>query len=160
MAKKAKKEEENKLNITKFPLNELVKDEVKEMNVLLKDKNVECYLDNEVNVMADKEEIMQVVVILLDNSNKYVDENGTIKISVEKQGKFAKFEISNSYKDVKNVDTKRIFDRFYREDKARSRENGGSGLGLSIAYMITQLHGGSIKITKNEPKGTKITVKI
>ena len=89
MAKKAKKEEENKLNITKFPLNELVKDEVKEMNVLLKDKNVECYLDNEVNVMADKEEIMQVVVILLDNSNKYVDENGTIKISVEKQGKFA-----------------------------------------------------------------------
>ena len=52
------------------------------------------------------------------------------------------------------------FDRFYREDKARSREKGGSGLGLAIANMITTLHGGTIKIQQNQPKGTKVIVKI
>ena len=126
----------------------------------MENKQVRMNLEYGKSIEIDESKISQLIVILLDNAIKYTSEGDTITINT--YGKDNKFilEIADTGIGISKEGMKHVFDRFYREDKARSRENGGSGLGLSIAYMITQLHGGSIKITKNEPKGTKITVKI
>ena len=69
-------------------------------------------------------------------------------------------EVKDTGIGISKEGQKHIFERFYREDKARSRESGGTGLGLSIAYILIKLHGGSIKVSNNEPKGTKFVIKI
>ena len=135
---------EEKLEITKFSFTKLVKDEIEEMKPLLNEINMECNLDFDVEIEADKNKIKQLITILLDNSIKYVDENGIIKVDVSKQGKYVRFEISNTYKNVKNIDTKKIFDRFYREDKSRNSKKGGHGIGLSMAKTIVNMHKGKI----------------
>ena len=76
-----------------------------------------------------------------------------------KEGKL-NIEISDTGIGISKEGIKHVFDRFYREDKARSRETGGTGLGLSIAQTIVLSHNGTIKINHNAPKGTKVTIKI
>lgn len=69
-------------------------------------------------------------------------------------------EVKDTGIGVSDEGLKRIFERFYREDKARNRESGGSGLGLSIADFIVSAHGGTIKASHNQPKGTVFTVRL
>ena len=100
------------------------------------------------------------MIIILDNAIKYTSENDKIEIKTySKEGKCV-IEISDTGIGISKEAAKHVFDRFYREDKARSREKGGTGLGLSIAHTIVKLHGGNIKIVPNEPKGTKVIIKI
>jgi len=141
-------EREIKPNFTNFSLTDIVKEKVKEMKPLFKDKKVEYFFEDDIKTNADKESVSQLITILLDNSIKYVDENGTIEICVSKQGKNPKFEISNTYKDVKNIDTKKIFDRFYREDKSRNSKKDGHGIGLSMAKSIATMNNGKIFAVK------------
>ena len=126
----------------------------------LEGKEVIMNLQYGKNILLDESKISQLIVILLDNAIKYTTKGDTITINTySKEGKF-NLEVIDTGIGMSNEGIKHAFDRFYREDKARSREKGGSGLGLAIAYMITQLHGGNIKIMQNQPKGTKINVKI
>ncbi len=114
--------------------------------------------NKEINVDANK--INQLMIIVLDNAIKYTAENDKIEIKTYvKDGKCV-IEVADSGIGISEEATKHVFDRFYREDKARSRETGGTGLGLSIAHTIVNLHGGTIKILPNEPKGTKVIIKI
>ena len=114
--------------------------------------------DKEINVDANK--INQLMIIILDNAIKYTAENDKIEIKTYvKDGKCV-IEVADTGIGISEEATKHVFDRFYREDKARSRETGGTGLGLSIAHTIVNLHGGNIKIVPNEPKGTKVIIKI
>ncbi len=108
----------------------------------------------------DRSKISQLCIIILDNSIKYTSQGNTITIKTyAKEGKFY-LEILDTGIGISQEGLKHIFDRFYREDKARSRETGGTGLGLSIAKTIVTAHGGMIKILKNEPKGTKVIIRI
>ena len=126
----------------------------------LEGKEVIMNLQYGKDILLDESKISQLIVILLDNAIKYTTKGDTITINTySKEGKF-NLEVADTGIGMSNEGIKHAFDRFYREDKARSREKGGSGLGLAIAYMITQLHGGSIRIMHNQPKGTKINVKI
>lgn len=111
-------------------------------------------------INLDKNKINQLMVIVLDNAIKYTAKNDKIEIrTYSKEGKCI-IEVADTGIGISKEAAKHVFDRFYREDKARSREKGGTGLGLSIAHTIVKLHGGSIRIVPNTPKGSKVIIKI
>ncbi len=84
----------------------------------------------------------------------------TIEVNTYYKDNKCMLEVADTGIGISDEGLSRIFDRFYREDKARSRETGGSGLGLSIATMIVKAHNGTIKAFHNEPKGTIFVVKL
>lgn len=127
--------------------------ELQNKNMML---NVDC--DRELNV--DKNKIKQLLVIVLDNALKYTEENDTIDVDIHNHEEKLIMNIKDTGIGISDEGLKHIFERFYREDKARSRSKGGTGLGLSIAQTIVKSHGGSIKISHNKPKGIVVTIKI
>lgn len=123
-------------------------------------KKIDLDLQYNKEANLDRNKINELLVILLDNAIKYTSENDTITVKTyQKDGKLV-MEVADTGIGISKEATKHIFERFYREDKARSRETGGTGLGLSIAHTIVKLHGGNIRIVNNEPKGTRVIVKI
>jgi signal transduction histidine kinase len=108
-----------------------------------------------VSIEADRAKIEQVFTNILDNAIKFNRDNGSIKIySQEFEGKL-KVIIEDSGPGIPAKDIPRIFERFYRVDKARSREMGGTGLGLAIVKHIVELHGGAIGVESIEGLGSK-----
>ena len=151
----------DKLNKTLTNINDLIREisapyiEFAEMQ----NKSIELDLNANKNVNIDREKISQLIIILLDNAIKYTEENDKITIKTYSKDKIF-IEVSDTGIGISDDGMKHIFERFFREDKSRSRETGGTGLGLSIAYNIIKIHGGSIKVYKNEPKGTKFVIKL
>lgn len=126
----------------------------------LEDKKIELDLQYNKELNIDRNKISQLFVILLDNAIKYTVEGDTITIKTyQKEGK-CNIEVQDTGIGISDEGIERVFDRFYREDKARSRETGGIGLGLSIAHIIVKEHGGTIKAMHNTPKGTIFLVKL
>src|SRR5207247_87100 len=95
---------------------------------------------------------------LLDNAIKYTPEGGTVEISSEARDKHAVVTVRDTGIGIAPEHLPRVFDRFYRVDKARSRDQGGTGLGLSIARTIVAAHGGQIDVASVAEKGTTCTV--
>lgn len=124
------------------------------------EKHLWLNLDCKVNIEADEVRLHQLLVILLDNALKYTIENDSINIKTYLEEQKAIIEVSDTGIGIKEENMKHIFERFYREDKARSRETGGVGLGLSIAHWIVTQHHGTIKVFKNQNKGTTFKVKL
>jgi len=106
-------------------------------------------------LVADKEKIQQVIINLIDNAIKFNKENCFIRIYCEDLNDKVKIIIEDSGVGIPSKDIPRIFERFYRVDKARSRELGGTGLGLSIVKHIVELHGGSVGVESTEGLGSK-----
>jgi len=102
------------------------------------------------NVLADENRLSQVFLNLLDNAVKYTPDGGSVKISVLPRDKYLQVDISDTGIGIPQDDLPRIFERFYRVDKARSRQLGGTGLGLSIVKHIVQGHDGQVWV-KSEP---------
>ena len=153
---------ELKMNKEKIKIDDLIKEiiipykDFAEMQE--KEINLDLNYNKEINV--DRNKINQLLVIVLDNAIKYTSEKDKITVKTySKEGKCV-IEVADTGIGISKEAVKHVFDRFYREDKARSREKGGTGLGLSIAHTIVKLHGGNIKITSNEPKGAKVIIKI
>jgi signal transduction histidine kinase len=112
-------------------------------------------LNNDVFIMADKDKIGQVLTNLIDNAIKFNQEKGSIKIYSQDLDDKIKIFVEDSGVGIPEKDIPRIFERFYRVDKARSRELGGTGLGLSIVKHIVELHGGSVGVESTEGFGSK-----
>ncbi|OIO36601.1 MAG: hypothetical protein AUJ74_01870 [Candidatus Omnitrophica bacterium CG1_02_44_16] len=108
-----------------------------------------------ISVFADKDRIEQVFTNLIDNAIKFNRENGTIRIYAQEAGDKVKVYVEDSGIGIPEKDIPRIFERFYRVDKARSRELGGTGLGLSIVKHIIELHNGSVGVESAEGLGSK-----
>lgn len=126
----------------------------------LQDKKLSLNLNYGKEIEIDRARIHELIVILLDNSIKYTKKGETIEVvTYTKDGKCI-IEVNDTGIGISDDAKKHIFERFYREDKARSRQTGGTGLGLSIAYFIVNSHGGSIKVEDNVPKGSKFIVKL
>jgi two-component system phosphate regulon sensor histidine kinase PhoR len=117
--------------------------------------DVENRISPEVVVTADKARMEQVLTNLIDNSIKFNKERGYIKIYTLPHDNKIKVVIEDSGQGIPEKDLPRIFERFYRVDKARSRELGGTGLGLSIVKHIVELHGGSVGVESTEGLGSK-----
>jgi two-component system phosphate regulon sensor histidine kinase PhoR len=106
-------------------------------------------------VLADKGKIEQVFANLISNAIKYNKENGSVRIYSEQMQDRVKIVIEDSGSGIPAKDIPRIFERFYRVDKARSRELGGTGLGLSIVKHIVELHSGTVGVESTEGLGSK-----
>ena len=106
------------------------------------------------NVMVDATRIKQVLFNLIDNAIKYNSPNGKITISAQEKNDFVKVDIADTGIGIPNEDLHRLFERFYRVDKARSRELGGTGLGLSIVKHIIQAHNGEVSVQSIEGQGS------
>ncbi len=106
------------------------------------------------NVMVNETRIKQVLFNLIDNAIKYNSPNGTITISAQEKNDFVKVDIADTGIGIPNEDLHRLFERFYRVDKARSRELGGTGLGLSIVKHIIQAHNGEVSVQSIEGQGS------
>jgi len=109
-------------------------------------------------IRADETRLREVLDNLLDNAVKYSPENGEIRLQVERHGEEVVLGVSDNGIGIGKGDLQRIFERFYRADKARSRELGGTGLGLSIVKHIAQLHRGRVEAESELGRGTTIRV--
>lgn len=154
---------QSKAEKTEFDLGELVKSVQEGLNIeILKKKlEVECFVTANVPmVYADKFGIERVVINILTNSIKYTGEGGNIKIYVGFVYNDAYIKIIDNGIGMSEEDLTRIFERFYRVDKARSREAGGTGLGLAIAKEILDQNNASIDIKSILGKGTEVVIRI
>jgi len=118
------------------------------------DKRLEMKSDLSIKVHADTERLHQLFVILLDNALKYTESGDTITLALTSANKQAIIEVRDTGIGIKPEHMDQVFDRFFREDAARTRECGGAGLGLSIAQWIVREHNGSISVLANKPKGS------
>jgi len=152
-----------KYEATDFDLGDLVKrcQEKLQLEINKKNHNVECFVTANVPpVHANKDGIERVVLNILTNSIKYTQDNGNIKIYVGFVYNDAYIKVIDNGIGIPEEDLNRIFDRFYRVDKARTREMGGTGLGLSIAKEILDKNKGSIDIKSQVGKGTEVVIRI
>ena len=149
--------------ITSFDLGDLTKKclEKFKFEIEKKEQSVECFVTASVPpVYADKYGIERVVLNILSNAIKYTPEHGTIKVYVGFVYNDAYIKVIDNGIGIPEEDLDRIFERFYRVDKARSRELGGTGLGLSIAKEILDQNKGSIDIKSEVGKGTEVVIRI
>jgi len=107
---------------------------------------------------ADETRLQEVLYNLLENAVKYSRENGQIRLQAARRGSELVLSVTDNGLGISKDDLPRIFERFYRADKARSRELGGTGLGLAIVKHIAQLHGGRVEAESELGKGTTIRV--
>ncbi|MCX6161665.1 MAG: ATP-binding protein, partial [Ignavibacteriae bacterium] len=148
-----------KLSKRYFPVNKLINDTITEMKALAVRKQIsltfEQGTDDESSAFADAERIKQVLMNLIENATKYTQPQGKIIISTSRAGKSIKISVADTGIGIPEDDLPRIFERFYRVDKNRSRDMGGSGLGLSIVKHILELHNIKIEVSSEVNKGTK-----
>lgn len=114
----------------------------------------------DLSVYGDELALSRLLIILIDNALKYSSAKTTVTLRGARVKAQMVIEVRDEGCGISDEDKQRIFDRFFRVDKARSRSQGGLGLGLSLAWAIVQQHGGSIKVLDNKPKGTIMYVQL
>jgi heavy metal sensor kinase len=168
-----------KLNKEDIDLAEILNEVVAQMDMLARSKRLHLSLsDNhqDIHIFGDALRIRELLINLIENGIKYTEEGGSIHISLQKEypppvdnqshwvekerEKFARIIVSDTGIGISMEDQEKIFNRFFRVDKARSREQGGSGLGLSICKWIVEAHQGEIKVESEFGKGSSFTVKL
>ena len=120
-------------------------------------KNISIEYKDEFNnkIIGSKDKFHQLALNLIENSIKYSNDGAIVKINLTLEGEYFIFKVSDNGIGIPKNDIPRIFERFYRVDKTRSRDIGGSGLGLSIVKHILEAHSSQIKVESEESKGTK-----
>lgn len=127
----------------------------------LEEKNISAILvGDEISIFADRVRMGQVIANLLSNAIKYTDENGKITVTVRRDGNNALLVVEDNGIGIPAEDQTRVFERFYRTDKSRTRKTGGAGIGLSISKAIVQAHGGTITCESEPGTGSSFIVKI
>ena len=152
-----------KVKIQRVDLTEILEQVVRMMKPIAEKKNI-LLLGEEfrsVLVNCDEQKIKQLAIILVDNAIKYTTSGGSVLVRFESADDVkAVFSVADSGIGIAEEDLGKVFERFYRVDKARSREMGGNGLGLAIASEIVKLHEGKISVASRLGEGTKFTVEL
>lgn len=134
---------------------------LKSFETQLHENHIEWRLEGEnVFVSADTGRLQQVIANLLSNAIKYTDAGGSIRISVTRQDAYGVLYVEDSGIGIPKDEQERIFERFYRTDKSRTRKTGGTGIGLSIAKAIVQAHQGTITCESEVGKGSRFIVRL
>ena len=130
------------------------------MDLVAKEKGVTltCRAQEGCMAAATPDEIHQVIYNLTDNAVKYTGRGGTVQVSLLRQGPRALLRVEDNGPGIPEEDLPRVFQRFYRVDKARSRAAGGTGLGLSIVRDTVRRHGGWVTVRARQPEGSVFTV--
>jgi two-component system, OmpR family, phosphate regulon sensor histidine kinase PhoR len=144
-----------------FVIQDLIKEVIESLSLKLNQKQIVASIkkgcESPVHVFADKEKIRQVLINLIENGSKYGKPGGTIVASIYSTDEFkVLIEISDDGIGIDEEHLPRIFERFYRTDKARSRDKGGTGLGLAICKHIIEAHGESMHVRSKPDVGTTI----
>lgn len=148
------------LNLTKIKLKELLVEIFQEGEILTKEKglNLELQFEPDGLVLGDRERLKELFFILLDNSLKYTNPPGTIKVVGTRDTDWFRISISDTGIGIPKEDLPYVFERFYRAQKNRANIPQGAGIGLAIARWITETHRGKIYVESQEAQGTAITV--
>src|SRR6266403_1732394 len=149
------------LQFTDVQLAELFQSVIRDWEKKLAEKQLKVVVDlspEARTIRADETRLHEVLYNLLDNALKYSRENGEIRLRAVQRGPEIALSVTDNGIGITKGDLPRIFERFYRADKARSRELGGTGLGLAIVKHIAQLHGGRVEAESELGKGTTIRV--
>ena len=152
---------EQPLNKTSFVIQDLIREVYDSLSIKTAEQNIKCSIkkgcDQPLNVIADKEKIRQVIINLVSNATKYGKRNGNIVASIyNTDGKHVLVEISDDGIGIGEEHLPRIFERFYRTDRGRSRSVGGSGIGLAICKHIIEAHGQTIHVRSKLDVGTTV----
>lgn len=147
------------LSKTKFDISELIKRILRnfEKDFILKEITSK-FIENEQNIVADKDKISQVIINLISNALKYTPKGGNIGVSIERIDNNIRITVKDNGIGIPKEDLPNVFERFYRADKSRNRQTGGSGIGLTIVKAIVQAHNGSINIKSEVDVGTEVIV--
>ena len=149
------------LEIGEVPLSKLFENVLRDWKERLAGKQLRLGVDLPPDmppIRADETRLQEVLYNLLENAVKYSRENGEIRLQAERRGPEIVISVGDNGIGIGRDDLPRIFERFYRADKARSRELGGTGLGLAIVKHITQLHGGRVEAESEPGRGTTVRV--
>lgn len=146
--------------ISRFPIAESIDNVCQAMKIEIENHRHTFHVELEEDlpiIVGDRERLEQVLVNVLSNAVKYTPDGGTITLNAGKENEMMRISVTDTGLGIPEKDQKRVFERFYRVDKARSRERGGTGLGLAIAKEIVEHHGGEITVDSALGKGTTIT---
>ncbi|MDP2292067.1 MAG: ATP-binding protein [Actinomycetota bacterium] len=114
----------------------------------------------QLSVIGDRLQLVSAVSNLIDNAIKYSNVGGTVRASARVAGCWAEIEVSDDGIGIPTRDLDRVFERFYRVDRARSRDTGGTGLGLAIVRHVANNHGGDVTVRSHEGEGSTFTLRI
>ena len=150
--------------IEKVPLDlgELASSTADQMRLLAEEKSVSlrCDVSQDVWIEGDKARLKQIIVNLTDNAIKYTPAGGQVTIAVRATEAGALLEVADSGVGISAEALPHVFERFYRTDKARSRDSGGAGLGLAIVKSICSAHNAEIRVLSTEGQGSRFIVQI
>ena len=152
----------SEMNIASININELLEQLMKRLRPIAAKRNIEVVLESYRPVIAEVDEVKLSLAIsnLIENAIKYNVDEGWVRVSLNADHKFFYIKVSDSGVGIPEDAQDFIFERFYRVDKARSRETGGTGLGLSITRNAILMHRGAIKVYSKIDEGTTFTVRI
>lgn len=150
------------LNFSSVNINELVEAILKRLRPIAAKRNIEVVLESFRPITADVDEVKftSAVTNLVENAVKYNVMDGWVRVTLNADHRYFYIKISDSGMGIPEESQELVFERFYRVDKARTRENGGTGLGLAITKNIILLHDGAIKLHSKEGEGTTFTVRM
>lgn len=155
---------EQMLNLKTFDLTQAIEEALEPYYPIGEKQEVEIVFNNKLEkglgFYGDQKRIKQLVIILIDNALKYMNHSGKITIEVDIKGNLIELQVKDTGEGIEKNELKKIFDRFYRVDKASSRNKGGSGLGLAIAKWIVEGHKGIIEVKSEIDKGTDFKIKL
>lgn len=142
-------------------MREIVQEIYDKLQPLAKNKSIELIYnqpDDEVILPVERDTITEAIYNIADNSIKYTESGGTVTISISRDLGNVYIAVTDTGIGIPKDEIQKIFDRFYRVDKARARETGGTGLGLSIALDAVKLHSGHIEVKSEEEAGSRFTI--
>jgi len=153
---------EGEMQIAQVSINELLEIVMRRLRPIAKERNVEMIFESFRNVLAEVDEVKMSLVFtnLIENAIKYNKDGGMVKVSLNSDHRFFYVRVEDNGIGIPEEAQKYIFDRFYRVDKARSRETGGTGLGLAITKSAVMMHKGNIKVSGKEGEGSVFVVRI
>ena len=151
-----------KLTRENLSLSALIRDTKHLLSPMIKKRSqtVNLSIQDDCDMYADRTKLQQVVYNLMENAVKYTQEGGTVDVTLQRIGRDAVMTVKDNGPGIPAEHLPHIFDRFYRVDKARSREAGGTGLGLAIVHQLVMLHGGEIHVESEEGNGTSFIVEL
>ena len=150
------------LNISQININELLEQILKRLRPIAEKRNIELVFESFRQVVAEVDEVKISLAVnnLIENAIKYNFEDGWVRVSLNADHKYFYVTVADSGVGIPEDVQDNIFERFYRVDKARSRETGGTGLGLSITRNAILMHRGSIKVYSKENEGATFTIRV
>lgn len=159
---KMDKSAESRMNIAQVNINSQLELILKRLRPIAKKGNVELILESMREVTADVDEVKMSLAItnLVENAIKYNVDSGWVRVTLDADHKYFYIKVADSGIGIPEEDVDHIFERFFRVDKARSREVGGTGLGLAITKNVVQLHRGVIDVESVQGEGTTFAMRI